>query len=125
MATKNKELAVWAEVVAVPLATTKKGKIVLLLTGVMRLGRDLPQVRIVVVVADSEAAIEEEIGWNEVNFLLESFSFQSECFQLFLLKINRACWRTVFGFIQSQGSSTRLSSFIREKFIRSEERRTF
>jgi hypothetical protein len=91
----------------------------------MRLERDLPQVRIVVVVADSEAAIEEEIGWNEVNFLLESFSFQSECFQLFLLKINRACWRTVFGFIQSQGSSTRLSSFIREKFIRSEERRTF
>ncbi len=68
MATKNKELAVWAEAVAVPLATTKKGKIVLLLTGVMRLGRDLPQARIVVVVADSEAAIEEEIGWNEVNF---------------------------------------------------------
>jgi D-serine deaminase-like pyridoxal phosphate-dependent protein len=69
MATKNKELAVWAEVVAVPLATTKKGKIVLLLTGVMRLGRDLPQARIVVVVVeDSGAAIEEEIGWNEVNF---------------------------------------------------------
>ena len=68
MATKNKELVVWAEAVAVPLATTKKGKIVLLLTGVMRLGRDLPQVRIVVVVADSGAAIEEETGWNEVNF---------------------------------------------------------
>jgi hypothetical protein len=59
-------------------------------------------------------------------FLIKkSFSFQSECFKLFLLKINRTCWRTVFGFIQSQGSSTRLSSFIREKFIRSEERRTF
>jgi hypothetical protein len=86
MATKNKELAVWAEVVAVHLATTKKGKIVLLPTGVMRQWRHLPNARIVVMVEGSEVAIKEETGWNEVNFLLKSFSFQSECFQLFILK---------------------------------------
>jgi hypothetical protein len=68
MATKNKELAVWAEVVAVHLATTKKGKIVLLPTGVMRQWRNLPNARIVVMVEGSEAAIKEETGWNEVNF---------------------------------------------------------
>jgi hypothetical protein len=68
MATKNKELAVWAEVVDVHLATTKKGKIVLLSTGVIRQWRNLPNARIVVMVEGSEAAIKEETRWNEVNF---------------------------------------------------------
>jgi hypothetical protein len=57
-------------------------------------------------------------------FLIEMIFISKRVFSIIHFE-NRTFWRTLFGFLQSQGSSTWLSFFIREKLIWSEMRRTF
>ena len=57
-------------------------------------------------------------------FLIEIIFISKRVFSIIHFE-NRTFWRTLFGFLQSQGSSTRLSFFIQEKLIRSQMRRTF